>query len=162
MTIGNRIKELRTSLGMTQDELAKLTGYKSRSSIQKIESGKRNITQSAIVSFARALKVTPSVIMGWNKEIDNKEGSKMKILIENDGTNDVKVQSVTPSKRAWEEHCCAECRYFHRHYVELGDTGAYIPTNDGHCYPPRDYAHIKIQSYKRTACIYFKPTEYED
>lgn len=65
MTIGERIKELRTSLGMTQDELAKLTGYKSRSSIQKIECGKRDITQSAIVSFARALKVTPSVIMGW-------------------------------------------------------------------------------------------------
>lgn len=90
-----------------------------------------------------------------------KKGDNMKILIENDGTNDVKVQSVTPSKRAWEEHCCAECRYFHRHYVELGDTGAYIPTNDGHCYPPRDYAHIKIQSYKRTACICFKPMEYE-
>lgn len=65
MTIGERIKELRTSLGMTQDELAKLTGYKSRSSIQKIECGERDITQSAIVSFARALKVTPSVIMGW-------------------------------------------------------------------------------------------------
>lgn len=65
MTIGERIKELRTSLGMTQDELAKLTGYKSRSSIQKIECGERDITQPAIVSFARALKVTPSVIMGW-------------------------------------------------------------------------------------------------
>lgn len=71
MTIGNRIKELRTSLGMTQDELAKLTGYKSRSSIQKIESGERDITQSAIVSFARALKVAPSVIMGWDRELDD-------------------------------------------------------------------------------------------
>lgn len=70
MTIGERIKELRISLGMTQDELAKLTGYKSRSSIQKIESGERDITQSAIVAFARALKSTPSVIMGWKESTD--------------------------------------------------------------------------------------------
>ena len=65
MKIGERIKELRVSLNMTQEELAKLTGYKSRSSIQKIESGKRDITQSTIVTFAKALQVSPSVIMGW-------------------------------------------------------------------------------------------------
>ena len=71
MTIGKRIKDLRTSLGMTQDELAKLTGYKSRSSIQKIESGDRDITQSTIAAFAKALKVTPSVIMGWEENNEN-------------------------------------------------------------------------------------------
>lgn len=71
MTIGKRIKDLRTSLGMTQDELAKLTGYKSRSSIQKIESGERDITQSTIAAFAKALKVTPSVIMGWEENNKN-------------------------------------------------------------------------------------------
>lgn len=68
MTIGNRIKQLRQSLGMTQEELAELTGYKSRSSIQKIESGERDITQSTIVLFAKALQTTPSVIMGWEEE----------------------------------------------------------------------------------------------
>ena len=71
MTIGKRIKDLRTSLDMTQDELAKLTGYKSRSSIQKIESGERDITQSTIAAFAKALKVTPSVIMGWEENNKN-------------------------------------------------------------------------------------------
>ena len=71
MTIGKRIKDLRTSLGMTQDELAKLTGYKSRSSVQKIESGERDITQSTIAAFAKALKVTPSVIMGWEENNEN-------------------------------------------------------------------------------------------
>ena len=75
MTIGKRIKDLRTSLNMTQDELAKLTGYKSRSSIQKIESGERDITQSTIAAFAKALKVTPSVIMGWEENPDNNSTS---------------------------------------------------------------------------------------
>ena len=37
MTIGERIKERRIELGYTQDELAKKCGYKSRSSINKIE-----------------------------------------------------------------------------------------------------------------------------
>ena len=71
MTIGKRIKDLRTSLDMTQDELAKLTGYKSRSSIQKIESGERDITQSTIAAFAKALKVTARVIMGWEENNEN-------------------------------------------------------------------------------------------
>lgn len=71
MTIGERIKHLRTSLGMTQDELAKLIGYKSRSSIQKIESGERDITQSTIVAFAKALKTTPGELMGWGRELSD-------------------------------------------------------------------------------------------
>ena len=75
MTIGKRIKDLRTSLDMTQDDLAKLTGYKSRSSIQKIESGERDITQSTIAAFAKALKVTPSVIMGWEENNENNTAS---------------------------------------------------------------------------------------
>ena len=161
MTIGERIKKRRIELGLSVDDVAEGLG-KGRATVYRYENGEiKKFPATILKPLAIILKTTPTYLLGWDREIDNKEGSKMKNLIENDGTNDVKVQSVTPSKRAWEEHCCAECRYFHRHYVELGDTGAYIPTNDGHCYPPRDYAHIKIQSYKRTACIYFKPTEYE-
>ena len=57
--------ELRTKKGLSQDELAKLVGYKSRSSINKIEIGERDITQSTIVAFAKALHTTPSKLMGW-------------------------------------------------------------------------------------------------
>ena len=39
MTIGERIYKLRTEKGMTQDELAHAVGYKSRSTIAKIEAG---------------------------------------------------------------------------------------------------------------------------
>lgn len=65
MTVGERIKEFRINLGLTQDELAKKIGYKSRATVNKIESGEREITQSMIKKFADALHVSPSVIMGW-------------------------------------------------------------------------------------------------
>jgi transcriptional regulator with XRE-family HTH domain len=50
---------------MSQEELAKRLGYKSRSTIAKIESGENDITQSKIVAFAKALGVKPGYLMGW-------------------------------------------------------------------------------------------------
>ena len=67
-TIGARIRRSRESLGMTQDELAQKLGYRSRSSINKIELDYRNLTQSRIKALADALDTTPSFIMGWDDE----------------------------------------------------------------------------------------------
>lgn len=68
MTFGERILKLRTEKGMTQDELAQKLGYKSRSSIAKIENGVRDVPRSQIVELAKALGTTPSVLMGWEDE----------------------------------------------------------------------------------------------
>lgn len=69
MTIGERIKERRIELGYTQDELAKKCGYKSRSSINKIELS-RNLPLPKIEKMARALECTESYLMGWSKKED--------------------------------------------------------------------------------------------
>ena len=66
MTIGQRIKERREELDITQDELAKRLGYKSRSSINKIELDIYNLKQSKIKARADALQTTPGYIMGWD------------------------------------------------------------------------------------------------
>lgn len=66
MTIGQRIKERREELDITQDELAKRLGYKSRSSINKIELDIYNLKQSKIKAIADALQTTPGYIMGWD------------------------------------------------------------------------------------------------
>lgn len=68
MTLGNRIKKARIQKGYTQDELAALVGYKSRSSINKIEKEGRDIPRSSIIKFAQVLGVTPSYLMGWEDE----------------------------------------------------------------------------------------------
>lgn len=69
MDIGKRIKKRRLELGMTQDELAKASGYKWRSSINKIELGGQSIPQIQIEKIARALKVTPSYLVGWDEDM---------------------------------------------------------------------------------------------
>lgn len=63
-----RIKERREFLGYSQEELAKMLGYKSRSTIAKIESGIIDIPQSKIELFADVLQTTPGYLMGWDDE----------------------------------------------------------------------------------------------
>jgi transcriptional regulator, XRE family len=65
MNIGDRIRNRRLELNMTQDELAKKLGYKTRGSVTKIESGYQNLTQPKIVAMAKALDTTPAYLMGW-------------------------------------------------------------------------------------------------
>lgn len=77
-TTGERIKNRRLELGMTQDDLAKKAGYTSRSTIAKLESGDRNLSQPQIKALADALKTTPSYIMGWE---DSEYSTKAEELI---------------------------------------------------------------------------------
>lgn len=62
------IKERRLALHISQDELAKQTGYSDRSSIAKIESGKVDLSQSKISMFAKALNCSPAYLMGWTND----------------------------------------------------------------------------------------------
>lgn len=81
MTIGQRIKFRREELDMSQEELAKRIGYKSRSSINKIELDLYSLRQSKIKAIADALDTTPSYIMGWDEELaesKNEWASKFK------------------------------------------------------------------------------------
>ena len=67
-TVGENILRFRKRLGWTQEELAKRMGYKSKSTINKIEMGINDIPQSKIVQFAEVLGTTPAHLMGWNQE----------------------------------------------------------------------------------------------
>ena len=67
LEIYKRIRARREELGISQEELAKRMGYKSRSSINKIEKGENDIPQSKIVAFAQALRTTPAALMGWEQ-----------------------------------------------------------------------------------------------
>lgn len=79
-TIGSRIRNRREELGLSQDELGKRLGYKSRSSINKIELDQRNLTQSKIKAIADALDTTPAYIMGWNEPNEKLDAEKLKFF----------------------------------------------------------------------------------
>ena len=66
MGIGSRIKQRRESLGMTQEDLAFKLGYKSRSTINKIENGARDVSQSKLFGFANALRTSPEYLLGYS------------------------------------------------------------------------------------------------
>lgn len=67
-TIGEKIKLARTYKEWSQEELAKRMGYKSKSTINKIELGINDVSQSKVVKFAEALDVTVPFLMGWLDE----------------------------------------------------------------------------------------------
>ena len=64
--IGNKIKSRRIELGMTQMDLAKKMGYKSKSTINKIELGINDINQSKMKKMAHALEVPVDYLIDDN------------------------------------------------------------------------------------------------
>lgn len=78
--IGKRIKEKRIELGITQEDLASKLGYKSKTTIAKIENGTNDITQSRVVDFANVLNTTPAYLMGW----EDSESQSTSILTKKD------------------------------------------------------------------------------
>ena len=68
MAIGEKIKLRREQLEWTQEELAKRMGYKSKSTINKIELGINDVVQSKIVQFSDVLNVSIAYLMGWDDE----------------------------------------------------------------------------------------------
>lgn len=68
MNIGKNIAAARKRAGMTQEELAARVGYKTKSAINKIELGIRDLPQKKIAAFAQALGVTPGHLMGWDEK----------------------------------------------------------------------------------------------
>lgn len=68
MTIGKRIKFLRTQRGMTIDELAEKLG-KNRTTIYRYENGDiENLPLDILNPLAEALDTTPAHLMGWASE----------------------------------------------------------------------------------------------
>lgn len=76
------IKRLREEKGLSQDALAKLTGYTDRSSITKIEKGQVDLQQSKIELFAKALGTTSRDLVGWDTESSSskKKGITINVL----------------------------------------------------------------------------------
>lgn len=63
--IGEKIKRKRLEKKWTQEELATRMGYKTKSTITKIENGTNDVSQKKVVKFAEVLGVSVAYLMGW-------------------------------------------------------------------------------------------------
>ena len=63
MSLGTNIRKRRYELNLSQQELADAMGYKSRSTIAKIESGENDVTQSKLRRFAQVLETTVETLL---------------------------------------------------------------------------------------------------
>ena len=82
MNVGDRIKKRRLELGLTQEELAKKAGYKSRSSINKIELS-RDLPLPKVQEVARILDCSPSYLLGWEDKSNIIETAKTDVMLSN-------------------------------------------------------------------------------
>jgi 2-C-methyl-D-erythritol 4-phosphate cytidylyltransferase len=64
MSVGSNIKKRRYELRMSQQELAFKMGYKTRSTIAKIESGENDVSQKKLQKFAEILDTTVEMLLG--------------------------------------------------------------------------------------------------
>ena len=78
--IGKRIRFKREELGITQEDLAKILGYKNKSTIAKIENGTNDITQSKVLAFANALHTTVAFFMGWDSDSKSQNSVSISVL----------------------------------------------------------------------------------
>lgn len=80
MNIGEKIKALRTKLGLTQEELADAANT-TKQTIHKYETGIiANIPASKVKALADKLDTTPAFLMGWESE-GNSVASDLKIAL---------------------------------------------------------------------------------
>ena len=68
MNIGQTIAKYREEKGLSQEELAHLLGYKSRSTINKIETGERDVPRKMIAQLSIILNVSPLELLGEMKK----------------------------------------------------------------------------------------------
>lgn len=70
MTVGERIKNRRIELGLTQEELALKMGYSGgKSTVCKAETCGDDITTAKIKKYAKYLDCSFDYLMGWEKKI---------------------------------------------------------------------------------------------
>ena len=62
--LSTRVRLRREQLGLSQQELARRMGYRSRSSITQLETGINDLPQSKVEELAQALETTPAALLG--------------------------------------------------------------------------------------------------
>lgn len=78
MSAGANIKKRRLQLRMSQQELADAMGYKTRSTIAKIEAGENDVSHKKLVRFAQVLDTTlEALVGGYSTVLETEQGTPL-------------------------------------------------------------------------------------
>lgn len=92
--IGENIRRMRKKRGLSQTQLAIKLGYKSKSSIAKIETGNGDVPRNKLPQFAEALNCSISYLTGWDElktfDDEHREKTPYDVLCD-------KISSLSPS-----------------------------------------------------------------
>ena len=67
--LSTRLHLRRKELGLSQEELAQRMGYRSKSSITKLEKGINDLPQSKVEELAAALETPLPICWGWTHPV---------------------------------------------------------------------------------------------
>lgn len=94
VTIGDRIKERRLELGLTQTDLAKRMGYKTKSTICEMEQPGSNITTNRLERVAEALGVSVFYLLGTDESELNFISDDEELLLEHYRKSDEQTKEM--------------------------------------------------------------------
>lgn len=99
MNPGDKIKKRRIELGMSQEELAKKMGYKSRSSINKIENG-REVSDKIVSKLAEALDVNPIYLSDWENTVVDEDTDVVNYVLSHPNNFSDGIEDMTDEELA--------------------------------------------------------------
>lgn len=89
MSLGDKVKKLREQMGMSQEELAEKLGYKSKTSIYKVEKGMTDLPQSKLIELAEILHTTPAHLIE-----EDEDETVMTYRIDTKGLNQAQIKEI--------------------------------------------------------------------
>lgn len=93
--IYENIRKRRLELGLNQDRLAEMIGYKGKSIISRIENGKIDLQYSKILAIAEALEISEPELCGWVPSL-TEDGRITYIKASDSGRAKLKVSEDQP------------------------------------------------------------------
>lgn len=95
--LAERIRAARITRGLSQEDLAKLVGYTSRASINKIEKGLVDLPRTKVMAIAKALHVSPAWLLGLS-ETEEDTGAMMQDLFDKHQVLFKALDTATPEE----------------------------------------------------------------
>ena len=93
-TIGSKIKKIRERNGLTQQEFARVLGYKDKSMIAHIEKGDSDMAYDKMILLIDKFNIDANELFSSPKEVDDNQFQRLELLIGKESLEIIKTKKV--------------------------------------------------------------------